>query len=113
MMQGMQDAICRAQMPAQAGPSCFQPQDQEDVQPCPGSMCHVDGATQTITGDFGQDVVESKHSLPLLDDTSTLGWMHLSACPDHVCSGAVSRPVTNMLCCDVFLHLLTSCDGCC
>ncbi|DBA93304.1 TPA: hypothetical protein ACH3X2_003586 [Trebouxia sp. C0005] len=58
--QGMQDAICRAQMPAQAGPSCFQPQDQEDVQPCPGSMCHVDGATQTITGDFGQDVVESE-----------------------------------------------------
>ncbi|KAL0029593.1 hypothetical protein WJX79_006825 [Trebouxia sp. C0005] len=35
--QGMQDAICRAQMPAQA-----------------------DGATQTITGDFGQDVVESE-----------------------------------------------------
>ncbi|DBA93299.1 TPA: hypothetical protein ACH3X2_003581 [Trebouxia sp. C0005] len=62
--QGVQDPICRAQMPAQAGPSCFQPQDQEDVEPWPGSMCHVDDATQNITGEFGQDVVEtSEHAL--------------------------------------------------
>ena len=72
-MQAVQDPICRAQMPAQAGPPFFQPQDQEVVQPCPGSARHVDAATQTITGNCGQDFVESEHSLPLLDDTSTCG----------------------------------------
>ncbi len=80
-------------MHAQVGPSFFQPQDQEDGPPGPGSVCHVDDATQTITGDFEQDLVESKHSLPLRDDTSICGvdasvslprsclqsWMHSSA----------------------------------